>query len=71
VLEAELGPIAMPANLDPAAIRAGIEAHVRSLNLACRSWRWSGAAETKADLRARNGSKLERLLTLCLPGATA
>jgi hypothetical protein len=33
VLEAELGPIAAPANLDPAAIRAGIEAHVPSLNL--------------------------------------
>jgi hypothetical protein len=47
VLEAELGPIAAPANLDPAAIRAGIEAHVRSLNLAAPS-AGPGPAKRKA-----------------------
>jgi hypothetical protein len=49
VLEAELGPIAMPANLDPATIRAGLEVHVRSLNLAAMG----------LLLRRRNGRRPE------------
>jgi hypothetical protein len=68
VIKGELGPIATRSNLDLAAIRAGLEAHFHSLNLAAPA---AAPSPSETEARLKGPERLEMvafaypLLTRC------